>query len=148
MDGHEGTGTASRRDERRLAIACAGLVALAAAVVAPFDRWFLPNAGFYLAEEAIVLLPLLVQRPRPAVLAGAMLAVAACMVAFPAWCDWRREIAGWVLFASCLPGGLAACLAAGFAGRRWRERTPSFAASATTAIVLGALLANAAFMEI
>lgn len=140
-------GEPARREEMRIASAGLALAVLAAAVSSPFDAWFLPNAGFFLAEEALMLLPLLFLWPRRAVAGGVLLSTAVCLVAFPAWCAWRHETPGWVLFAMCLPGGLAGSLVAALASLRWSARRPSFVAGASAAIVLGALLANAVVVE-
>jgi hypothetical protein len=106
------------------------------------------RGAFFLAEQALVMLPLLLQSRRPALLGGALAAASSCLVGFPLWCDWRHETPGWVLFALCMPGAAAGTGLSGLVALRWKGRPAGFVAACAAAITLATTLVNAMIVSI
>lgn len=141
------TNLEGRADTRSIAFAAVALAALAAALLAPPDRWFAPNFAFFLGEQALVMLPLMLQSRRPALLGGALVTVTLCLVAFQLWSHWRHETPGWVLFALCMPGAAIGTGLSGILARRWKGRPAGIVAACAAAITLATTLANAAIVS-
>lgn len=133
-----------RTREFALAVTALGLAVATCAALAPFDRWFAPNFGFYLGTLALMLVPLLIQRPRPALVTGVSLVLTLCLIGFA---SWNHESLGWLLYVFCMPGAAIAAGAVGLARRYWQSCTAGFAATCAAAVTLAAMLVNVLIMN-
>jgi hypothetical protein len=116
--------------ERWLALAgvLAGL--LAATALSPRDaglRTFVANLVYSWGPQALVVGVLLAFRPRPAVIAGASLAMALHLVAFASWARTLppREALAWLYYLFSFPGALVGACAAAVLSRLRRPRAPA-----------------------
>lgn len=131
--------------ERVVAIAAilGGLVV--AAALSPFGhgpRKFLWNFSFYWGPQGVVLAVLAVFRPRPAVVAGAAVAMALHFAAFDAWMGTlpAGEALAWLYYLFSFPGALAGAASAALVVRR----RPAWSAPRAGALVGALTLAGIA----
>jgi hypothetical protein len=123
--------------ERRIAwllVAAGVIVALA---LSPPDRGlqgFAWNFSFYWGPQGLVLTILLASKPRPAVVAGAALAMALHLLAFDAWirAHGPAQTLGWLHYLFSFPGALAGAVSAVLVSRRL-GRSPARVAGAFAA---------------
>jgi hypothetical protein len=71
--------------ERKVTFGCVALGLVVAIFLSPKDSFLLLNAIFFWSSQLVVLAVLLAFKPRPAVMAGVAIALAAYLAAFGAW---------------------------------------------------------------
>jgi hypothetical protein len=99
--------------ERRLAISALVLEFLVAALLAQKGPNFLPNLGFFWLSQLLALSLCLPFRPRPAVIAGAALALVTYLAAFALWLATHPDRVGlvWFGYLFSLPGAAVGAIA-------------------------------------
>ena len=103
-----------------IALVVAGLVVAAALSPRYGLRAFLWNFSFYWGPQVLVLAVLVAFRPRPAVVAGAALALALHFTAFHAWMHTlpAGQALAWLYYLFSFPGALVGAASAALVARR------------------------------
>jgi hypothetical protein len=114
------------------------------AMLAPKDAAFLPNFMFYALSQLIVLGLIAATMPRPAVLAGAAVALSLYFGAYAAWLLSRTpvESMAWLGYLFTLPGAVVAVLGVrmwprGLSGMSARAAMLAAAVAALAGLALG-----------
>lgn len=134
--------------ERIAALLCVAAGLAIAASLSPLDRFFAPNLLFFWVPHIAVLCFAALFRPRPAVIAGIALALAAYLAGYGSWVFSmkRPESLAWLGYLFSLPGAL---LGAVLAIRWFKERDGRGAMRVglvTLALVLAGIAMNLAFV--
>jgi hypothetical protein len=134
--------------ERNAALLCVAAGFAIAASLSPWDRFFAPNLLFFWVPHIALLCCAALFRPRPAVIAGTALALAAYLAGYHVWVFSmkRPDSLAWLGYLFSLPGALlGAALAIGLFKERG-GRSAMCAGLATLALVLAGIAMNLGFV--
>jgi hypothetical protein len=134
--------------EQTLAIIGLVLGICVSAMLAQKGPNFAPNLAFFWLSQLIVLALALPFRPRPAVIAGAALALAAYLGAFAAWLGLHPNSAGliWLGYLLSLPGAAVGAIVAALLLRDRFRYSAILASCIASGLALVGVLINQTFV--